>query len=468
MRQVIFFTFHLLLLVFTVSLQGQHVSEVAGSWLGFIDIDGQELPINLTFSYSDEILDGTIDIPDQGAFTMPVEVIDTSEGKLVFQFETGNGPAVFYGVLDEDSDEISGEFNQFGEIHTFYITRDRFADVLFSGMPESEVIIPTTGDGQISGSLILREERSPLVILVSGSGSENRDLNIGGFETFQELANNLYDEGYSSFRYDDPGTGESAGEADVTLPEMSADLMKIIEYLRNQNAENISGVVLLGHNQGGLVASMAADKSSVDAVILAATPFIPAEKIITQQIQKISEAREIPDKVVQQNLEFQNKVYDVVRAGTGWAEIESELAKRLEQQIGELPVEHQTALGDMSTFIQSQVDSQLETAKSRWFKSWIETDPVDVISEMEIPALAVFGEKDTQVLLASNKEVADSLASGPDILLQSLVIPEANHLFQKANTGMPMEYGLLDPEFADEFIQEIDQFLDSIQFSEPG
>lgn len=466
MYQAILRILHLLLLFFSVSLYGQDVSEVAGSWSGYIDLNDQKLSVNVTFSYSAEILDGTIDIPDRGIFTLPVEVVDSNENKLVFQFETGKGPAVFHGIRNETNDRISGEFSQSGESFPFRLTRNNLVQGFFKELPESEVIIPTD-NGRIGGSLVLHRERSPLVILVSGSGSKDRNQDISGFKIFQQLAYRLYAEGYSTFRYDDRGVGESTGETDVTLQEMGSDLGQVIDYLQAKYNGEMSRLILLGHNQGGLVAAMAAHDAPVDGLILAATPFQRGDEIITEQIQKISEVRDIPEEVVRQNLDFQEKVYHVVRTGAGWQEIENDLAGRLEQQIRELPPEHQNALGDMSAFIQSQVDRQLETAKSRWFKSWIETDPDEVISDLNVPIFAFFGEKDTQVLPEGNKLAADSLASTSKISLQTAIIPGANHLFQEANTGMPTEYSLLDPKFADDFIRQIDQFLDSVQFNAP-
>ncbi|WP_234567189.1 alpha/beta hydrolase [Rhodohalobacter sp. 614A] len=461
MRQAILTIFHLLLIFLAVPIQGQDVSEMAGTWSGYIDVNNRDLPVNITFSYSDEILDGTIDIPDQGIFTFPVEVLDSSENKLIFQFETGNGPAIFRGIRSETNDRISGEFQQSGEVFPFDLKRNTLTNGRLSGLPESEIIIPVS-EGEIGGSLALHPEESPLVLLVSGSGSNNRNQNIGGFRLFEELASELYEKGYSTFRYDDRGVGQSTGPADITLQEMGADLVQIVDYLKSNYTENISRLILLGHNQGGLVASMAAKSVSVDGLILAATPFQNGEKIIAEQIQKISEVREVSDEVLQLNLEFQEKVYNAVRTGEGWQDIEGELADRLENQIMELPLEHQNALGDMSAFIQSQVDRQLETAKTRWFKSWIETNPDEVFQDLDIPVLAVFGEKDTQILPDRNKEVADSFASATDIPFQAVIIPGANHIFQEANSGMSMEYGLLEQELINDFIQELDRFIDSL------
>lgn len=467
MHQAFFNTLFLLLILISVPLQGQDTSEMAGQWIGSVEMDNRAVRIEITFSYSDGILDGTIDIPNRGTFTIPVEVIDTNNNQFVFQYETGHGPAVFYGSVNTNGDEISGDFEESGEVFPFILNKRSIAGGVFTDFPESEITIPT-GDIDVGGSLILRNERSPLVIFVSGSGGNSRNLNIGGFQIFQKLSSSFYEKGYSTFRYDDPGVGESTGSADVTLQEMATVLSDVIQFLETEYAESISGVVLLGHNQGGLVALMAAKQRSVDGVVLAATPFVPAEKNIEQQIRKISEVKDVADEIVQRNLAFQQKVYEVVREDGDWKPIEDELLMRLQNQIEELPLEHQNALGDMSDFIQSQVARQLETAKSRWFKSWIETDPISLFNQLEVPMLTVFGAKDTQVLSQPNSEKADSLASASDVYLQTAVIPEANHLFQKANTGMPTEYGMLEREFAMGFISEIDQYISSLQFRAPN
>lgn len=466
MHQAFLKTLSLLIFLIYAPLQGQDVAGMEGNWSGYIEIENREVRIEITFTYSDQVLDGTIDIPNRGTFTIPVEVIETGDNKLVFQYETGQGPAVFYGSVNPKENKVSGEFEESGNVYPFTLNRRSRVSGFYSNLPESDIAIPVE-NAEIGGSLVLREERSPLVILVSGSGGENRNLDIGGFKTFQRLSSRLYEEGYSSFRYDDPGVGESTGNQDVTLQEMSANLGDIIRYLETEYAESISGILLLGHNQGGIVASMAAKNNKVDGVVLAATPFVSGEENIAQQIRKIAEVKDVSDEIVQQNLEFQEKVYEVVRKNGDWKPIEEELAMRLQSQIEELPLEHQNALGDMSAFIQSQIDNQLETAKSRWFKSWIETDPLPIFEQLEVPVLAVFGEKDSQVLLQPNSSQAESLAAMSDVYMQTAVIPEANHLFQNAKTGMPSEYGMLENEFAAGFISQIDAYIRSLEFRAP-
>jgi pimeloyl-ACP methyl ester carboxylesterase len=467
MHKVFFKTFSLFLLLITVPLYGQDITEMAGHWTGYVEMNEQQVRIEITFSYSDNILDGTIDIPNRGTFTIPIEVVEKNNNQFVFQYETGHGPAVFYGSVSSSGNIISGDFEESGEVFPFTLNKSSTSNGVYTNLPETEITIPSS-NAEIAGSLIKRAEPSPLVILVSGSGGEDRNQDISGFQTFQRLSGRLYEEGYSSFRYDDPGVGGSTGNADVTLQEMAAILGDIIQYMRMEYSADITGIVLLGYNQGGLVASIAANETNeVDGVILAATPFVSGDENITQQIQKISDVKDVPEEIVQRNLAFQEKIYNVVREEGDWSPIEGELGTRLRSQIEELPLEHQNALGDMNAFIQSQIDRQLETAKSRWFKSWIETDPISVFEKLKVPVLAVFGEKDTQVLPQPNSAKADSLASAADLFLQTVVLPEANHLFQKANNGMPTEYGMLRKEFTASFISEIDQYLSSLQFVKP-
>ncbi len=437
----------------------QTASEIDGYWTGAIEVYDQELNIQITFSFTDGILDGVIDIPQQDAYNLPVEVLEVEEEIITFQFETGTGPAVFRGRWDADNNTIEGEFEQVGEKFPFKLTKQRPSGPTGSQLFEEEIIVPTQA-GQISGNLLLQENPAPLVIMLSGAGSQDRDENVAGFRLFGTLSAELFESGFSSFRFDDRGIGQSQGEEDATLQELAKDLVDIMDYLKSNHEDQITGLVLIGHNQGGLVASLAAKESDVSGLIFMASPFLRGDEIIKEQIRLISERRDISEEVMQVNLDFQNRIFEVVRTGSDWDEVEQDLAQRLRAQIDQLPDQQREALGDMDGFIQSQINRQLSTAKSRWFKSLIELEPADVISELkEIQMLAVFGEKDTQVPAASNIEVCNQISSDPELDLDVVVIDHANHLFQQANTGMPSEYGMLGREFTDDFINAVLNFL---------
>jgi hypothetical protein len=451
------FTF--LFIIFSSATSFAQVEDmVAGYWSGSIDLNGRGLSINVTFTESEGSLDGTIDIPEQQAYTLPVEVIKSNSDSLVFQFQTGTGPAIFRGELHVQDERVRGTFTQVGQSFPFQLDKMTLTNGLYSDLPEQEIIIPTDS-ARISGSLLLHETKSPLVILVSGSGSQDRDQTVAGFPTFRLLSSSLYNRGFSTFRYDDPGVGGSTGNADATLEELASDLKEVVRHLSQRFGNEISGIFLAGHSQGGLVSGLVAQEIQVQGVVLLATPFLRGDQVINDQIRAISVARGVPDEIVEQNLEFQQSLYEVVRDSGNWDKVEQDLYQRLEEQVNKLPEQQRQSLGDMSRFIQSQVDRQLATAKSDWFRSLIHLNPKEVFAEVDEPMLAIFGENDTQVLPEQNSEAAAELIAEEDLRLRYTVLPKANHLFQVSQSGMPSEYGMLKREFTGEFINQIVEFI---------
>lgn len=458
---MITYLFSLFLMASFVPADAAHVDSYEGYWEGAIDVNNQELEIRITFSYSDGEMDGSIDIPQQQAFNLPVEVLTATPDSLVFQFQTGTGVAVFYADRIVNEERVEGRFEQMGGEYSFYLEKKNISSGLYAELPEQELIIPSEA-GQIGGSLVLTESTNPLIILISGSGSQERDENVAGFRVFGELTQELYRDGFSTFRYDDRGVGQSTGNGDATLPDLANDLTDIINYLKNNYNDRFTKLILAGHSQGGLVASLAARTAAVDGIIYLASPFFSGDKIINQQIRALSAANDIPEEVIELNLEFQNQIYDVVKKSEGWEEIENNLASRLWQQIERLPEKQREALGDMDSFVQSQVQRQLASAKSRWFKSLVEIEPDSLVSKLDIPQLAIFGEKDKQVIADLNFDKSLEIQSESNVQLQSIIIPEANHLFQEAETGMPTEYGILEREFTEGFIIAITSWLHSL------
>lgn len=450
-------------LLFASSLLAQNISDIDGNWDGYIEINGRQLIIEIIFTYNSGELDGTLNIPQQQASNLPLEVIGTASDSLIFQFQTGTGPAVFRGSRTNNNTLVEGRYQQAGMEYPFRIEKIGSMSNT-SEMPQQNIEI-STEQGSIEGSLVLQESPSPLVILLSGSGSQDRNETIAGFQIFKSIALTLYENNFSSFRFDDRGVGKSTGPADATLQELAGDLASIIQYLKQNYEGRITDLILLGHSQGGLVATITANKNETDVngIIYMASPFLSGDEIINHQIRKISELQGIPDDVVEQNLQIQKKIYEVVRSGGDWLEIEQSLRERLQAQIDVLPDPQQEALGNMDTFIQSQIDRQLSSAKSRWFKSFIELDPDSLISRLDIPLLVLFGENDVQVLAEPNREAAEELRESYSNSFSLSVIPVSNHLFQETDSGLPSEYGMLEKEFADGFTQQLLEYLNSFR-----
>jgi len=447
------------LLFSPIFLLAQNHSSIDGTWEGSIILQGQPLLISVTFNTMDGDTDGSINIPQQSAFNLPVVVPVLTADSLVFSFETGTGTASFRaGLVTPEPNQISGIFTQSGVELPFRITRsDDEGDAGTDYFTEEDLLIETDSV-TIAGSLVIPDslKSRSLVIFISGSGSQTRNSAVAGFEIFEELADQLALQGISSFRYDDRGTGGSTGNADATLDELAADLSAVARHLTTeQYASSFESIVYLGHSQGGVVSLIAAKEFAPQKMVLLATPALPGDEIITQQIRQISAKQEIPDEILSKNLEFQERVFEAARSGEGWGALEADIEERLREQLNQLPESQRSTLGDMDQFIQAQVSRQLGGAKSQWFKSFIETDPRQYLQSVEVSVLAVFGENDSQVILEPNREALEKI----DGNIAISTIPEANHLFQVSDSGMPGEYGILDKEFAPSLIDQIEAFL---------
>lgn len=447
------------LLLLPQLLLSQNYSFIDGTWEGSIILQGQPLLISVTFNTMDGETDGSINIPQQSAFNLPVQVPVLKPDSLEFSFQTGTGTATFKaGLENRDTDMIDGIFTQSGVELPFKMERSTVEDATDTEYFSEQEIVITTDSLTIAGSLVIPDttQTSSVVIFVSGSGSQTRNSSVAGFDLFKELAEQLALQGIASYRYDDRGSGESTGTSDATLDELADDLESIAAHFTNGLSGNaFDSIVFLGHSQGGLISLLAAEKFMPDRVVLLATPTLPGDEIITQQIRKISEEQEIPEDVVTRNIAFQQKVFEAARTGEGWDELEADIENRLREQLNQLPESQQSTLGDMDQFIESQVSRQLDGAKSDWFKSFIETDPRPLLRSLDVPALVIFGENDSQVLLSPNRETLEQVNGNYTIH----TIPAANHLFQVSESGMPGEYGILDKEFAPGLIDHIVTFL---------
>lgn len=447
------------LLLSPLFLSAQNHSSIDGTWDGSIILQGQPLMISVTFNTMDGDIDGSISIPQQSAFNLPVAVPILTPDSLEFSFETGTGTAVFSAALESpEINEINGVFTQSGVELPFQMVRsNNDGDVRADYFTEENILIETDSV-TIAGSIMVPDsvQSESLVIFISGSGSQTRNSSVAGFEIFEELADQLALQGIPSFRYDDRGTGQSTGSGDATLKELAGDLESIANYFsKGEYASSFENIVYLGHSQGGLISMIAAEEFTPHKMVLLATPMLPGDEIITQQIRHISGQQQIPDDVLTRNMKFQQKVFEAARTGEGWPALEAELEERLRNQLSELPENQLLTLGDMNQFIQAQVSRQLNGAKGAWFRSFIVTDPRSYIPSDDVPVLALFGENDSQVLPSPNRSALEQINS--NFIVST--VPEANHLFQVSDSGMPGEYGILDKTFAPGMVSQIAEFL---------
>ncbi len=319
-----------------------------------------------------------------------------------------------------------------------------------------DVIIPNNGT-EIGGTLSKQDSNRelPLVILITGSGAQDRDETIFGFRPFKVIADSLKQAGISSFRYDDRGVRRSTGTfTEATLDDLVSDVDAITSFMSSEYG--YEKFILLGHSQGGIVALKALESNSkISGLILMASPTIVMKEVINDQVSSLQALAGKTEEEIGRTLEFQEQVYAAVRDDTGWVEVRSAYGDLVKVELAKLPEVQRAYIVDVDAFIEAQYKQQVLPMNNPQIRSLLFFEPLGKFDEVKIPVLGIFGGKDTQVSPEQNKAPLDQACYNFGVTCRIRVFPEANHLFQKARTGLVNEYSTLPKEFVSGFTSEM-------------
>ncbi len=334
---------------------GGPVSPVVGRWEGQISIAGQALDIVVHFAEQDGVLSGTIDVPQQGAAS-PWTTSPYDPPQIEFTMLPDPQKAAFAGQI-VDTDTITGTFSQAGYEGTFDLTRaEEVATPDAPPVPYTEEEVTfQNGEITLAGTLSIPEGDGPFpaVLLISGSGAQDRNENVFGFEVFRTLADALTRNGVAVLRYDDRGVGgSSAGGPDDTSVDYADDVLAGVEMLSQRPEIDPAHIGLLGHSEGGIIAPMVANESDkVAFVILMAGPSVPGDQISAAQLRLIMQADgATPDQLAQAEAR-QQKMLAAVRTGEGWDALEAEVRAELQTSIDALPEAQRSQIPDIPAYI---------------------------------------------------------------------------------------------------------------------
>ena len=269
----------------------------------------------------------------------------------------------------------------------------------------------------------------PAVVLITGSGPQDRDETLLGHKPFLVLADALTRRGVAVLRYDDRGTAQSTGQFNTALErDFVDDAAAALDWLRGQPKIDPARVGLLGHSEGGLIAPrVATTHPGVAFVALLAGPGVPGLQVMQVQRRAVLKAMGLPEAMIEPRC----KVGDAVDAAV-MAAPTTEAAKVEARQ-----------LLVASGLPGPAVDAQLGMLASPWYRDFLAHDPRPALQALHVPVLAVNGSVDVQVVASQNLPVIrDALADNPQATVMAL--PGLNHLFQTSATGDPGEYGRLE------------------------
>jgi dienelactone hydrolase len=441
---------------------------IDGSWSGAISIMGTELGIGVKFKTDSDSVRGTIDIPEQGAKDLKLIHVEFTPPKVYFELPAGPGLAVFDGKLDGDS--IKGNFMQAGMQGEFHLGKGEIK----TGKKEEETeIVPynseevtfTNGDIKFAGTLTIpkTEGKHPAVVMITGSGPQNRDEELFGFKPFKIIADYLTRNGIAVLRYDDEGVGGSTGKnvMQYTTEDFAGDVLKAVEFLKTRNDINPEQIGLIGHSEGGIIAPLAASKSNdIAFIVLMAGTGVKGVDIIKEQSKLIMEADKTPEEDIKANQEMIDKGYKILESDGNLDDLKPEVEKEVQREFNSMPEEKKSAIKDKDEYIKTMVDAELRQYKMPWFKFFLSYNPAPALEKVKCPVLMLFGALDLQVPPAQNKAPMEkALQEGGNTDYMSVVFPKANHLFLEAKTGSPSEYSSLPKEFVPDFLDTIKDWI---------
>lgn len=438
--------------------------EISGSWTGILEIQGTELPLILNFTKSETSYKATLDSPKQGAKDIPVDEVIFSNKKLTVKI---NAFAIEYIGEWKSNKEILGTFKQ-GNFSAPMNLTNGAVEIKKSQTPaepfpyhtEKVEFKNTTENILLAGTLSLpkKEGKFPAVILISGSGQQNRDSEIMGHKPFLVISDYLTRNGIAVLRYDDRGVGESSGDPTFsTSANFANDAAGAIEYLRSRKEIDSKKIGIIGHSEGGMIAPMlsANDKNIAFIVLLAGTG-VPGDLLLLNQTYEIGKSQGLTEQQLQDAKIINQKIYNTIKSEQDELAMKKKLTAILESEMDQLPEAEHPSKAEREQALKKQVDAMTIP----WITYFIRYNPHENLKKTKCPVLVLNGEKDIQVTAKLNTEgIAKSLQEGKNKNVQIKIFPNLNHLFQHCIECSVAEYAQIDETFSTEVLKTISDWI---------
>jgi pimeloyl-ACP methyl ester carboxylesterase len=325
--------------------------------------------------------------------------------------------------------------------------------------PRDEMVTFKNGAVTIACTLTVPASGGPFpaVVLLSGSGPQNRDSDLLGFLPFKLLAEHFSSRGIAVLRCDDRGVGGSSGSLpDSTTEDFAHDALAAVRLLQARVEIQKTRIGLIGHSEGAIAAAIAAAASAdVRFIVWMAGSAVPGEEVMQQQAAKLTRAAGASESVVADVVREHAALLDSIKRDVPAEELKAVGRRVLAAQSAAMPEAQRKALADPGAREQL-LNHTLSMLQSRWMRFFIGFDPADTLRRVSCPVLALFGGRDLQVLEATNRvRLEAALKEGGNQQVTMKVYPEANHLFMSAVTGQPAEYATLEKAFVPSLMDDI-------------
>ncbi len=448
----------LFLLVAFLTSCSMDAQDITGQWNGALKIQGTQLRIIFHISKTDSGYIATMDSPDQNAKGIPVTSTTFENSKL--KLEITNLRFEYDGELD--GSVIKGTLKQNGQVFPLNLSREQIEKQTLKRPQEPTKPYPYYSEDItfqnkkaniiLAGTLTLpkKEGNFPAVILITGSGPENRDEEVFGHKPFLVIADYLTKNGIAVLRYDDRGVAQSTGDfKTATTFDFASDVESAISYLRTRKEINSQKIGLIGHSEGGIIAPIvaASEPKDVDFIVLLAGSGLQGDKLILLQKEKIEQAMHLNEQEIDKGQKIFRAAYDIIlHSDTEDSNLKTKVNTSLKQGLGD-------------KLSEAQISATTNQITSPWWINFLKYNPVPTLEKVKCPVLAIDGEKDLQVPPENLIAIKTALEKGGNKNVTTKLFPNLNHLFQDCKTGLPSEYSEIEETFSPAALAEITKWI---------
>lgn len=429
-------------------------------WKGQVSMSrGQVLDMIIVFrpAADGEGYTAMINIPAQGAQDVPLSDVVLTDEEIGFNIKMSG--AVFTARRNADGRAATGRLEQRNRNMPLELVRITEREAAAVGPPrpqtpqppfpysQREVTYQNPRDGTtLAGTLTIPDNgrlRHPSVILITGSGPQDRDETVFGHKPFAVLSHHLTLAGIAVLRVDDRGMGASTGSTmDATSEDFAGDVLAGVEFLGDQKEIDPQRVGLVGHSEGALVAALAAAQSDrIACIVMLGGPGLPGHEVLRTQLRAIARAAQVPAEQIKQQSAAQVVLLDAIMKDAPAAAVRAAARKLVEVQMLARP---NRGVDYSPQQVDTLVEAAIKSVDSVWMRSFLKRDPREALRRVRCPVLALTGSLDLQVPPEENLppiERSLKAAGNRDVTIRTL--PNHNHMFQISRTGLVREYGVV-------------------------
>jgi len=433
-----------------------YAEDISGKWNGILNAQATtQLRLVFNITKTENGYSATMDSPDQGA--KGITITYTNYVNSILKLEISNAGIRYEGTLDNNNTFV-GTFKQGGHSFPLVLTKKEIEKVKISRPQEptkpypyysEEVIFENTKDKiELAGTLTLPKKNGvfPAVILISGSGPQNRNEELLGHKPFLVLSDYLTKNGIAVLRFDDRGTAKSSGNFEAaTTFDFANDVEFAIEYLQTRKEINKNKIGLIGHSEGGIIAPIiASENRDIAFIVLMAGSSLRGDKLLLLQKYKIETQMAINKELIDKNQQIFAGAYEfILNENIKKEELSDTLSNYFKSNYGKaLPV--------------NQMNSIINQLTSDWMVNFMRLDPVMYLKKVTCPILAINGNKDLQVPSKENIEIIENIfKTSKNKNVKTKELKGLNHLFQECKTGAISEYATIEQTISPIALKEI-------------